>query len=235
MVGKTNVSGARLRSIIAVTYPEGSVCTCSNGTKTLKARGTSGEALFNVPTGTWTVTATDGSRTTSNTVSIMQEGQIESVTLFYTLILYDNGNENNSVTGGWIEIAKAPSSGSSAGPLTITRNTENIVITGPSPYYGGVFIAKNKMNLTVYNKLVFKGTLNNTTASSAYLRVCVWSDLGEYWFENIAAVFNAPAQQITNNAEIDISALVGEFSIGFGLFSNSDGIPSATMKQMWAE
>ena len=28
MVGKTNVAGARLFAVIAVTYPEGSICTC---------------------------------------------------------------------------------------------------------------------------------------------------------------------------------------------------------------
>ena len=91
MVGKTNVAGARLRAVIAVTYPEGSVCTCSNGTKTLKARDTSGKALFNVPVGEWTVSCTDGSRTTSKTVSITTEGQVESVTLSYELVLFNNG------------------------------------------------------------------------------------------------------------------------------------------------
>lgn len=87
MVGKTNVAGARLRSVIAVTYPSGSLCTCSNGTKTLKARDTSGRALFNVPAGEWTVTATDGDKTKSQTVSITAEGQFESVTLAYIYYL----------------------------------------------------------------------------------------------------------------------------------------------------
>lgn len=73
----------KLFAVIAVTYPEGSVCTCSNGTKTLTAKDTSGKALFNVVVGEWTVTATDGSRTKSASVSITTEGQIESLTLAY--------------------------------------------------------------------------------------------------------------------------------------------------------
>lgn len=92
MVGKTNVAGARLRSVIAVTYPSGSVCTCSNGTKTLKARDTSGRALFNVTLGEWTVSCTDGSRTKSAQVSITAEGQFESVTLSYELYIFKSGS-----------------------------------------------------------------------------------------------------------------------------------------------
>ena len=101
MVGKTNVAGARLRAVIAVTYPEGSICTCSNGTKTLKARDTSGKALFNVTVGEWTVSCTDGSRTKSASVSITADGQSESVALSYSLNIIVNGKFNQDVTGSW--------------------------------------------------------------------------------------------------------------------------------------
>lgn len=83
ILGVAGSASGEIYSVIAVTYPEGSVCTCSDGTTTLTARDTSGKALFNVSTGTWTVTATDGSRTTSNTVSITSEGQVESVLLSF--------------------------------------------------------------------------------------------------------------------------------------------------------
>lgn len=82
----------KLFAVIAVTYPEGSVCTCSNGAKTLKAKDTSGKALFNVSVGEWTVTATDGSSTASQAVSITTEGQSESVTLLYGLYLFKSGD-----------------------------------------------------------------------------------------------------------------------------------------------
>ena len=92
-IGKTNsCSGdGKLFAVIAVTYPEGSICTCTNGTKTLKAQDTSGKALFNVPAGEWTVTATDGSRTKSASVSVTADGQSKSITLTYELVLFDNG------------------------------------------------------------------------------------------------------------------------------------------------
>lgn len=78
--------GGKLFAIIAVTYPEGSVCTCSNGTKTLKAKDTSGEALFNVTVGKWTVTATQNGESVSSNVVITSDGQIKSVELSFVKI-----------------------------------------------------------------------------------------------------------------------------------------------------
>lgn len=85
-----------LYAVIAVTYPEGSTCTCSNGTKTLKAQDTSGKALFNVSQGEWTVSCTDGSRTKSAQVSITAYGQSKSVTLSYELYIFKAGTGSNT-------------------------------------------------------------------------------------------------------------------------------------------
>ena len=106
MVGRTNAIGVgELRSVIAVTYPEGNVCTCSNGAKTLKARDTSGKALFNVTVGDWTVSCTDGTQTASKTVSITADGQSASVELSYNhlfragdgaLVKFDTASEDDA-------------------------------------------------------------------------------------------------------------------------------------------
>ena len=70
--------------------------TCTNGSKTLKAIDTSGKAIFVIPSaGTWTVKAVSGSNSTSKAVSITAEGQVETVTLVYEFILYDNGIMQN--------------------------------------------------------------------------------------------------------------------------------------------
>lgn len=71
-------------AVIGVTYPEGSVCTCTNGSKTLTAEDTSGKALFVIPAaGTWTVKAVKGSQSASKAVNITVEGQVATVTLAY--------------------------------------------------------------------------------------------------------------------------------------------------------
>ena len=95
--------GVRLFSVIGVTYPAGSVCTCTKGTKSYKAKNTSGRALFAVPeTGEWTVSCTDGTQTASKTVTISAEGEAVSVELVYELLLFFDGNAYTDVTGGWV-------------------------------------------------------------------------------------------------------------------------------------
>ena len=80
-------------AVIGVTYPSGSTVTCTNGSKTLKAKDTSGKALFVIPSaGTWTVKAVKGSQSTSTAVSITAEGQIATVTLTYRLYIFKNGS-----------------------------------------------------------------------------------------------------------------------------------------------
>ena len=79
-------------AVIGVTYPSGATCTCTDGVKTLKAKDTTGKALFVIPSaGTWMVKAVEGSKSTSKTISITAEGQVETVTLVYEMVLFDNG------------------------------------------------------------------------------------------------------------------------------------------------
>lgn len=86
------VTVAAVYAVIGVTYPAGSTVTCTNGSKTLKAKDTSGKAMFIIPSaGTWTVKAVKGSQSKSVTVKITTEGQSESVTLiFETYLIKDN-------------------------------------------------------------------------------------------------------------------------------------------------
>ena len=92
----TRRGGGTPYAAIGVTYPSGSVCTCTNGTLTLTAKDTTGKAIFVIPSaGTWTVKAVSGSKSTSKTVSITAEGQVATAELVYEFVLYDNGIMQN--------------------------------------------------------------------------------------------------------------------------------------------
>ena len=105
MIGRTNVGGEKTFAVIEVIYPEGAVCTCSNGTKILTAEDTSGRFLFSVPkAGKWTVEAKDGDRLNSQTIEV-QEGRAYFVELMFSLILFDKGQDNTEITGGWTNIS----------------------------------------------------------------------------------------------------------------------------------
>ena len=88
---------------INVSYPEGSSCTATDGVTTLSAPDTGGPWACVVPNaGTWTVTATDGSESKSETAEITTDGQSVSVSIDYGFDLYKAGDECLAVTGGWV-------------------------------------------------------------------------------------------------------------------------------------
>lgn len=84
--------GGKTYAFINVTYPAGSTCTCTDGSKTLKLKDTSGKGVFHIPyAATWTVTCTDGKNTKSKSVEISSEGQSVSVELIYAVYIFVNG------------------------------------------------------------------------------------------------------------------------------------------------
>ena len=134
-------------AVIGVTYPSGSVCTCTNGTRTMTAKDTTGKALFVIPTaGTWTVKAVSGSKSASKAVKITADGQSATVVLAYDLILFD-GTDNTAVTGGLkLQVGTYDSAVVSSAPISGGKITFNK--TG----YVGVYPAK-KADITKYSTL----------------------------------------------------------------------------------
>ena len=214
MVGKTNVgSSGKLFAVIAVTYPEGSVCTCSNGTKTMKAKDTSGKALFNVAVGEWTVTATDGSSTASHAISIKADGQIESVTLSYKLYLYKNGDKCTDVGGDW-SFYRQYTSGAS-----ISYGTDKVTINLKSSEgnYMGVCFWYKKIDITNYSKLCMLVSYNSA-GSATTQGICVCSSVPE----NPVVPGSYDARLLIDDPrdtvpyELDISSIAGSKYIGYG-------------------
>lgn len=104
MFGRTNAGGGGTSpfAFIFATYPAGSVCTATDGSRVLKLKDTSGYGVFYPPNiGTWTVTATAGAKSASKTVEITKEGQNASVELYYRLYFYREGDQCVDTTGGW--------------------------------------------------------------------------------------------------------------------------------------
>lgn len=115
-------------AVIGVSYPEGSTCTCTDGAKTLKLKNTSGQGIFLIPyAATWAVTAVSGNKSTSKTVLITAEGQVETVTLIFETILWEAGSDQNtSLTGGF--------TANDTNLVTIGDST--VTITGNRTYFG---------------------------------------------------------------------------------------------------
>lgn len=199
----------RVFSIIAVTYPAGSTCTCSDGTTTLTARDTSGTALFNVPSaGTWTVTARteDGSKEKSIDVTITAAGQVENVTILYITYLYNHGDECTDLTGGWIFYGTADG--------TIKNNGSNIVvditgISGSQSY--AAYRTANKIDLSTLKTLNIK--VDEYSGNEQWFYLCVNTEYQTS--ENFFADGYAARVKLNDNGvfSIDVSNLYDSYYI----------------------
>ena len=138
------VTVAAVYAVIGVIYPSGSVCTCTNGTLTLTAKGTGGKAIFVIPSaGTWTVKAVKGSDSASKAVSITAEGQVETVELVYGLYIFKNGS---GLTSGY-----SIKSNSMISAPTVSSDT--ISWSGNSSSGGVAFYIDPAVALSGYTKL----------------------------------------------------------------------------------
>lgn len=182
---------------INITYPAGSTCTCSDGTTTLSAPDTSGTWACIVPNaGTWTVTSTSGKETDSKTVTITTDGQSISVELSYALFLFKPNAPSDIIAGEW----EMP------GNSTVTAEAE-LVVKSVNNYNGNRLISartKGQIDLTEYSTL--QATCKASGGSDTKLEV----------YSGSSVVASAAIGTNLTTVTVDISALSGLHSIGFG-------------------
>ena len=158
MSGEVFITGTggfiSLYSLIAVTYPSGSICTCDGKA----ADDTSGYALFNVKPGTYTVEChtSDNSKSKSTSVTIAEsdKGKCKSVKLSYELVLFNNG-ASDSATGGWSK---------SGNTLSISTTTDSMDSSSDTVH------TIKKISVSGYSTLHFQITSTSQT-ENGYRRV----------------------------------------------------------------
>lgn len=182
---------------INITYPAGSTCTCSDGTTTISAPDTSGTWACIVPNaGTWTVTSTSGTETDSKAVTITTDGQSTSVELSYALFLFKPNAPSDIIAGEW----EMPRNS------TVTAEAE-LVVKSVNNYNSNRLISartKGQIDLTEYSTL--QATCKASGGSNTKLEV----------YSGSSVVASAAIGTNLTTVTVDISALSGLHSIGFG-------------------
>lgn len=182
---------------INITYPAGSTCTCSDGTTTLSAPDTSGTWTCIVPNaGTWTVTSTSGAETDSKAVTITTDGQSTSVELSYALFLFKPNAPSDIIAGEW----------ETPGNSTVTAEAELTVNSVNAYNSNRIFSARTKgqIDLTEYSTL--QATCKASGGSNTKLEV----------YSGSSVVASTAIGTDLTTVTVDISALSGLHSIGFG-------------------
>lgn len=182
---------------INITYPAGSTCTCSDGTTTLSAPDTSGTWACIVPNaGTWTATSTSGTETDSKAVTITTDGQSTSVELSYALFLFKPNAPSDIIAGEWEMPANS----------AVTAEAE-LTVKSVNNFNGNRLISvrtKGQIDLTEYSTL--QATCKASGGSNTKLEV----------YSGSPVVASTAIGTDLTTVTVDISALSGLHSIGFG-------------------
>lgn len=182
---------------INITYPAGSTCTCSDGTTTISAPDTSGTWACIVPNaGTWTVTSTSGTETDSKAVTITTDGQSTSVELSYALFLFKPNAPSDIIAGEWEMPANS----------AVTAEAE-LTVKSVNNFNSNETISahtKGQIDLTEYSTL--QATCKASGGSNTKLEV----------YSGSSVVASTAIGTDLTTVTVDISALSGLHSIGFG-------------------
>ena len=207
--------GSKVVASIVVTYPAGSTCTCTLGSRVLTAKDTNGKWVFGLPSiGNWVIKATSGSKSKSKTVSITAEGQVKNVTLMFEAILWEAGaDQNTSITGGFAaNDTNYVKIGSST--VTITGNATYFGEGSTNWSYGGNFYTKKKVakdDFEYFCANITKNTGNNA-GNKAWLYA---ADKYNFTNDNTIARFEIPVT--TGETGVFRIPLTGITSAVFGI------------------
>lgn len=236
-----SVSVAYFSATINITYPANSTCVVTNsGGQTVASDTNTGSSTKTWTatvgaTGTYTVTATatDGSgKSKFTTVSITADGQSESVTLNYSLMLYDAGDECTDVTGGWVADAKGSSDGGwNLAKPTLTKNSDSMTVAMPTYEGNGCVHMTKSVDMSEYTTL--KATISDFSAGSntnGHDYISIYKQ-GQNPFDGYA-VYVQISKKGTFSLAVD--SINGEYDVAFGCANN--GITTQyTITKVWLE
>lgn len=228
MIGRTNTGGGGsikgTDAILRVIAPAGSTVTITKGgvsKSDLGHENADDNTLYDYyfvihqsqfdSVNPWTVTATDGVDTATDTIIINAADEYD-VELSYKFYLYKSGNEYTSVTGGFEYLAILSGSYSEVSPV---KNASSIRLAPSGSNKQSSAVTVNGIDLTDYSTLYVNITEFDNTGSGYRDFIVKSSRTSETTFAGDTQIDN------TGVFSIDVSGLSGLHYIG--VFCNSSG------------
>lgn len=147
-------------AIIHVIYPEGCICTCTDGTTTITAPNTNGEANFGVEIGSWIVNVSNNiGKASRETIVIEQRKEIKEIDLSSSIFLSTDfdGILNNT---SWEDISTISQAGIGDNYFDI-GDCKAVTLNGKI----GSYLTLSNTTLYVFI-LDFNHPINKTTADN---------------------------------------------------------------------
>lgn len=137
--------------------------------------------------------------------------------------LYNWGDECTLAGGTWMSQAVPRTSGGASEVRSISKGSASMSISAGSSNTGTIIRKSRKINLSGQKKLVFNGELYNPSSAGSefWASVCVWSNIGSTYQQNVAAVAHQGSGKNTSTITVDVSGLRGEFYVGFALYGSA--------------
>ena len=220
--GKVNIGsggvGGKMFATISGSYPVGSTCVCTDtdtGKKlTVKPIAEQSDKcifIIGVPfAGTWTVSCTNGEKTSDKVVEITEAdiGKSFSVALNYTLYLVQNGVVNFGDTDDndkhifTLEAKKLNASSATAASVPVaTYDTDSLTLTGNGGNVGIAYI-NYYVDFSDCDAIIATGSFQGCTVGTIGLKFIFVSAIGTYCLDNLIA-----SQEILNAKTADTMTL----------------------------
>ncbi len=165
-----------------------------------------GQYVFEVPAaGEWMIGATDGTDLVTDNVTITAAGVAAEVTLTFSLVLLDGGDECTDVTGGWAKLINTTA--------TIVNTGTGLTLTGQSANACHCYTV-NKIDVSGRNTLKMHISENPSTIYSVTIGL-----------KNVASATAWVSSKTvdkgyTGDVELDISGVTsGEYWVGISVSS----------------
>lgn len=160
--------------------------------------------IVGLPLGTFTITATNGTKTTTETILIDIAGVYE-IEMNYLLFLYRDGDPCEAVTSDWIPFNSQ---------VTPSKNNDYLTLTSTGiAYSGGAFTTNAEVDISTYSKLKIEYTLSGSdTKSSFAVRTTPVTD-NDNVVTGRTKYVQVPVASAKTVSEMDISELSGQYYV----------------------
>lgn len=209
------VDDSHFHADITVNFPSGATCSCGKVGKTPVYASSNPYTFTANEAGTYTITATDGTSTASQTVVISTSGQTETVTLTFTQTLtvdvYSAANDSVSYTDiyGDSQVITTDSSGHATASIVILLSGSSITFTSS--------VAKNT---TPNSTDDYTKTISLTTATTS---IYIMPDVVAYWYGYAPYTLNKSASGYASQAKVQPSLTMNANSFTAGNAINTEG------------
>lgn len=227
MIGRTNAGGGGTGATLTVNAPAGFSVIVTNpttGRTYTRTANSNGVAMFKgLPTGTWTVTRTNGTQHTTITVVVTADYAID----FSEQALYADGNEFNDITGGWVKFV--PTGWHESGLASEKKETTIFIerIKGSAStlaWPAAGFQTGKAVNINAGKTLRVTGSVSGSPGVDTCIYLCASrnkiSDIAE------SDAYSKKLLEVSETfyVELDISKLSQSLYIGFIVTDNIDHV-----------